>query len=474
MRTWRTIGPLLIGVACCAHADFESALSAYQQKDFPAAAAEFRRLAELGDAPSQRNLAVMHVRGEHVGKDAALAWAWAALAAQTDPEAVALRDAIGKRLSEDEAARAEQERIALNARFGPEAVRARLMPVPAEREADCTVDVTSEAKLSTRVTPQYPRAALSAGVEAKVCVQLYVARDGSAARRRVISAEATANGKPAAYAGVFSESAMKSLRDARFVLPATESLREVPASYCIRYMLGSDGLDRKQAEELSELKQDAVAGGARSQYELARLAEARSMSSDFLPADRKRLASTARQLYLHSAVSGYGPAQFIVARQVLTGDQCEKDVDKGLAWLELAAQQGQNDAAYLLASRLLHGDGVRADREKGLVWLETAAKGGHGRARIELARHWLRHAPERRAEALALLPATPGEDDIGGLEGAALAAALRGDYAQAKAWQRTALEIALELDFPAEHRRALLADFEAQKLPAEIAAPPAP
>ena len=478
MRRWSLLA--LVGFFAClqpaAHADFDSAVAAYQKRDFAAAEIEFRRLAELGDAPSQRNLAAMYARGEHLAQDLVMAWAWVALAAETDSEAATLRDRLGKRLGAEEAATAERERVKLGANFGVEAIRTRLMPIPAEREADSTVDVTSEAKPLRRIAPNYPSKALRDGIEGHACMMLYLARDGSVLRASAHSAVAHPKGRTssdahAQYAQAFSEASLTSARKASFVPPATERLREVPGKYCVAFRVADDDDDGQQIPEI-KMKREAVEGKLESQYKLAVLAELRSTDTNLSRRQRKRSAHAAQGLYLQSAIAGYAPSQFSVARRLLTGNQCEKDVAKGLAWLQLAAQQGDTESQYLLGSRLLHGEDVKSDPDKALNWLQAAVNAGHAHARVELARYWLLHAPERRAEALALLPSQPEPHDIAQLEGAALAAAFRGDFGQAAIHQREVVAIAADLDFAIEDRRRRLTAFQAQRLPEELAASP--
>ena len=68
-------GAVLLG-ATPAFADFEEAVHATRFGEYRRAAAEFRRLADAGDARGQNGLGVLHLRGMGVGQDLAAALRW--------------------------------------------------------------------------------------------------------------------------------------------------------------------------------------------------------------------------------------------------------------------------------------------------------------------------------------------------------------------------------------------------------------
>ena len=61
---------------------FQSAVSAYERKNYPVALKIFTELAEQGDAAAQFNLGVMYANGEGVPKDASQAVTWYRKAAE--------------------------------------------------------------------------------------------------------------------------------------------------------------------------------------------------------------------------------------------------------------------------------------------------------------------------------------------------------------------------------------------------------
>jgi TPR repeat protein len=68
-------------LATPAFADFNEGVEAYKRGDYKAALAEFKPLAEAGDARSQTNLGLMYSKGYGVSQDDAEAVKWYRLAA---------------------------------------------------------------------------------------------------------------------------------------------------------------------------------------------------------------------------------------------------------------------------------------------------------------------------------------------------------------------------------------------------------
>ena len=461
---------LVVFTTPVALADFNSALTAYQQQQFDSAYTEFRRLAELGDTPSQRNLAAMYARGEHVAKDPVEAWAWAKLASeQGDEESLTLFEALDKLLkTSEQRAQAGARADALLAEFGKQALAERLFPVPRDQAADCSVDVTTSAQPVETRAPKYPMAAANAGIEGNACFSFYLSPDGKPIRIRPSQFAAFKDGekKPYRSPDVFVKPALEAIQAWRFVPAATEALRSVPASYCLDFKL--DGMSRSEyveaKEKIETYRIGAEAGDPEAQYKLSM--HVNSLAGGLPKQKREEARSLAHILLRQSAINGHAEGQFRIAKDLLTGNQCEKDTGKGVTWLMFAAQQGHREAQYLLASRLMHGDGVEQNIEKAVSWLKVAADSGHGRAKIEYAYHLLRHEPTRQQEAAALLPAQPNENDLMQLEAAALGRALAGDFTAAAAFQQQALSIASEVGFDTEQRAATLTAFQNQQLPA--------
>ena len=103
--------PLLIGLllATPAWADFQAGYDASQRGDYETALAEFRPLAEQGDASPQYNLGVMYANGAGVPQNYVLAYMWANLAASTGSEKAGKnRDILARSMTPNQLAEAQK------------------------------------------------------------------------------------------------------------------------------------------------------------------------------------------------------------------------------------------------------------------------------------------------------------------------------------------------------------------------------
>ncbi|NQD36197.1 hypothetical protein HPT27_04110 [Permianibacter sp. IMCC34836] len=465
---------LVLGCATPALADFSSAMTAYEQKQFDVAYAEFRRLAELGDAPSQRNLAVMYARGEHVDKSPVDAWAWADLAAEQDTEhAPKLRDVFATKLDEASMKRARELANELQSKFGQQAITAHLLPVVADRQADCTVSGDSPAQPVRTKAPRYPMAAAQAGVTGYACLNFYIDVKGRPQRARVYESgirELTKRDSDSRlFRSLFEKSSLAAVKDWEFLLPANEQLREMQARYCLDYRLdeGNSGaiaaIDPKKTKaKLTELTPLAEAGDGKAQYELANVIKTELITGQ---KRQKELDQYSEKLFLQSAINGDSRGQYKLASKLLTGDRCEKDTSKGIFWLTVSAQQGNADSAWLLAQKLDIGGDVAQQKEKSLKWLKVAADGGHKRAQLQYALALLEQGSENAAEARSYLPPFTDTDDIALLEAYARLSALSGGFDSAVKYQEQVVSIATELEFALPAREQALAAYRKKALP---------
>lgn len=100
----------LLGLTLClpAHADFRTALDAYERGDRGAAFVEFGQLAERGDANSQYMLGYMHAVGDWALKDYVKAYKWFSLAAVAgQADALKVRDEIATKMTSNQIASAQ-------------------------------------------------------------------------------------------------------------------------------------------------------------------------------------------------------------------------------------------------------------------------------------------------------------------------------------------------------------------------------
>ena len=90
MRYLATGAALLVGLAACSRPSFDRGADAYKAKDYAGAMAQWKPLAESGDARAQSNLGAMYANGLGVKPDPAVAAQWlqkAAAQGNADAEA---------------------------------------------------------------------------------------------------------------------------------------------------------------------------------------------------------------------------------------------------------------------------------------------------------------------------------------------------------------------------------------------------
>ncbi len=443
--------------------DFNSAIKAYENKDYASAFAEFKRLAELGDGPSQRNLAAMYANGVQVMRDDKEAWVWFSLAAEQDKSVEATRDKVFKRLPESDRASASQRLDDLRAQFGRDAINAKLMPVADVEVADCSVAVEGDASPLKTFPPRYPRSAAQNDIEGIVCSSFYVTADGRPAAVKFTSVSAyQRNGNARnGYADAFQYETREALKKWRFKPAATDALRKLPKKFCMDFKLAtSDGFraEKQQTEALVE-RFNANADDPETLYEMAKKIENNANQWHFAKKDDKalELRTTANQLFVRSAINGKADAQFRLASDLMTGNHCEKDLKKGLFWLTLAAQQGHAESQYLMYSRLLNGEGVQIQTDKAYEWLKAAAAGGHTQAKLEYALYLLR--TDAKADVTAYLPEKFDDNHLVHLELMAQIAALRGEFDLAVTHQTAAVAIAQAIEVDTTFYQAQLNKF---------------
>lgn len=113
-----TAGAMLLDIHA-GRADYQAGVAAAERGDHARALDEFRRAAEAGDARAQFRLAQAYERGENVLQDFVIAHMWLNLAAsQGHDKAAEARDALAKRMTPEQLARAQdlaRQRLAMAA-----------------------------------------------------------------------------------------------------------------------------------------------------------------------------------------------------------------------------------------------------------------------------------------------------------------------------------------------------------------------
>ncbi|MBI2379611.1 MAG: TonB family protein [Gammaproteobacteria bacterium] len=345
-------------------ADFDLAEELYREKNFTAAATEFRRLAELGEGHSQFNLGVMYYKGEGVAKDLALAFAWLSLAAEQDAmNSAKVRDKIFAKLDTGEQARGRQQAEAIRTQYGQDALAKRLLPELREDP-----EYWASAKAVKKHPPGYPREAAMKGVEGVVALKFHVGADGSV-RDAAVEYAIPKTG--------FNKAALMALRRWRFEAKPSSS-EKLWQRVVIDFRMASDATSIVKPEAMNQILQAAEAGSPRAQMiysQALMLHEVAAKAKNKNPTYWLSLA----------AQGGDAEAQYSMGSNLIAGAGCRSDQNKGAAWLQLSAQGGNAEAQYELAQLILNDPGHKHDREKARHWLTLAAEANHALAQRRLA-----------------------------------------------------------------------------------------
>ena len=112
MKTRNIIGAMALAATLAGPAwagDFEKGLDAYLRGDYAAALAEWKPLAEQGDAAAQNNLGLMYDNGEGVPQDYVLAYMWYNIAVAGEENYVSKnKDILAKVMTSTQIAEAQR------------------------------------------------------------------------------------------------------------------------------------------------------------------------------------------------------------------------------------------------------------------------------------------------------------------------------------------------------------------------------
>jgi TonB family protein len=370
MRTTKTrVGQGLIAMALLiaqpALADLGAAESAYQQKNFTAAFAQFKDLAELGQPTAQYALAVMYVNGEGVDVSNTYAHAWASLAAAGgEQRGQELADKLQPQLTPTSLQisadiQSRYDRAALNARLLPSIFRGRVYQ---DREP---------VRPSKPFVPAYPHSAKFRGVQGEVYVEFTVATDGHPRFPRILQA------LPSGY---FEEAVRDSVMRSVYV-PARLNGAPVTTDVSTFYRFVLTGISSQSylslMDRVRETRAKAGAGDA----------EAQLLYGMMLAGLPQLMASydQAMPWFLKAAQAGSSYAQYQIGTGLLLGRGCQADARKGEFWLQRAAQADQPDAQAALAEHLLKDGSNPESVQQAIALLRRASKSGNVTAKLMLA-----------------------------------------------------------------------------------------
>jgi len=433
-------------------ADLYAATAASDKQDYARAFELFRELAELGHPLAQENLAVMYVNGEGVKRDNILGYAWAAIAIENGGGDAA-RGIVAQ--LEPHLTPGARKRIAdVQAQFGKAALEERLLPKPL---VDGTTG-SNACRMRSVANPDnyYPVDAKNKGLSGTVLVEATIAPDGRARDPRVWYS---------IPAKTFDEAGRQLALNNQYWPPKVNGV-EVPCvmRFKVRFDINGpgDGGTAKQKRVLAEQKVKADAGDPLSQLMYGMLLEFRiDMNVD---------KDDPLSWFVKAAQGGVPSAQYLVGMHMLSRatNGVEANDDKGLFWLQRAADAGQSDAQAAIANYLLRSNPDAGALEKAYALLERAVASDNRDGKFHLAA-LLATSPEaaRRdpRRALDLLAQIEKEVDFDPyfFEIRAAAQAMLGNFAEAQADQNLALKKARKFGWNAKFAQSRLDNYKASK-----------
>jgi TonB family protein len=313
-----------------AQADFAGAFARYQAGELAAARAEFLQLAELGSSASQFNLAAMALRGQATEEDLGAAAGWLRAALENGSEQITQE----KLLKVEEQLNEAQRRTAADivAQYGRAALRERVLPTG--RSPECAERYT-DVRTVQRVPAEFPEAARRSGQDGLVVVEFAVGLDGLAHDPEIVIS---------LPGGFFEKPSLRAVFKSRFA-PAMFDGKPLQARHVITYHYsiknGEGLLDEKGVQAIKERAAQGLADAKFVAGVLGLLNESLEISRD-----------DARALLLSAAQTGYAPAQYFIANNLIGTSYCSGE-DKSRPWLRQAGRDALAAAKIKLARNLL-------------------------------------------------------------------------------------------------------------------------
>jgi TPR repeat protein len=436
---------LLTGTA---YADLNSATAAYDHKDFPAAAAEYTRLATQGDPAAQYNLSLMLANGQTGKRDLEAALGWA-LAAQDNglQQATGIVTQLRGLLSPLQIELAQQ----YQARYG----QASLKPAALSLLATSLDAPLSVARLGRSY---FPDSAAWTGTIGWVKQFFIVDADG-----RVRDSWTTQSVPPA----TFNRALVSELLDTRFAPPTVDGKGVATLSSFLQKFTGRGGESARDRPQLihwlRELRTDADNGKTDAQTILGMFGLTYPELSPTIGAseDKSKPYVTAVDWLSKAATAGNASAQFELGSGQLLGS-ITGGAERGVKTLMGAANNGSGEAALLLAV-VSQSEATLDGEVRALRWLRGAAKSGYGPAIERLANLLassdhveVRDAVEAENQIKRLRESRQFASDPDVWQISAAAAAGRGDFREAMQFEDQAISEAKRLEWriePLQRRR---------------------
>jgi uncharacterized protein len=430
---------------------FSEGLKAHGAGDYENAILIFERLAELGHAPAQYNLAAMFYRGEGVVKDPVKAYGWFYLAGDGgDQEAGKISGQIYKKLSPLDQIEAIKLRDSLVAGHGKAALNASLIPELTQTDMGyCKIDRVGFT------APKYPNHLMAKGVQGWVDFEFTISKEGRVKDIFVIES---------APKDDFVKAAASAIRKNKYTAPLVDGRNSEVYGYKSRVIFKFDGeapeeYKKKLNDFVTEFLKKAQEGDPYHQYLYAYVMGVHpDLSID---------PQEGNEWFLKAAQGGFPPAQYSLAFSLLYGQGCVPDNAKAIEWLTRAAQADYAPAQLLLGRLLLKLTG-QAEKEKGVFWHQKAADNRFVPA--SMAFGWIRATSRDEKlrnpdEALKLVrPVYEAYlDQVTALETMAAAYAGTGDFKRAVKFQKLAIKEAKNLEWSLEQMQLRMDAYSAGK-----------
>jgi TonB family protein len=438
----QTIFLTLVIVSSVAQADFELGMKYYNQSNFEKAHREFNQAAKFGDVSAQFNLGVMYFRGEFVAKDPIQAYAWLALAAQDpDYKEQGLHLQIYKTFSDEQKKIADLAYQEIFKQFNQAAIEESLKPTLVNAST-----LSRKVRVLKQTNPNYPQTMLRDEKSGYVDILLTIAKDGTTRDHVVYFSTNKA----------FTQPTLDAIRKWQYKPAIIDGKPVEVQGYKIRFsfMLGDMKYDDSKINmALDAFKEKALTGKASDQFLYGFFLDILPTYTEFKP--KLDDGENANKWYLLAAQNGDIVSSYFLGQNILNGNMCMPDPNKGMAWLLKAASKNMVNAQYLLAAELLSGTRLLKNDDQGMYWLNKAANGNsisNYQAKLRLAWILSTHpSKDKRDGALALSHLQTidknYQDKQTYYRTAAAVYAENGDFELAQQWQEKALSDAKSLEF---------------------------